>query len=343
VLSFDPTLGNRDAAEYGFGETVTGLASINGDSLAVWTKSTVQMLQGQVGSPSAYQAIISPTSGGIEYTSQPMANFMYADFRGITMIGQTQKYGDFEVGHISAPVAPWLIPRIQLPNQYEGNLISIINSTLIRNKNQYRLFFADGYAMTLSFVVDGENPQFTIQKYSDGSNVMTWDVIQAFTQSTGADRIFGATSNVPSLAGYVFEIDKGNSFDGGAIPAYVTLMPDVEQTPYMKKQLSSFAVYGQAQDYATFQVSRAADYNVPAQASGNNVISETFGNASANITGTTQPFVSFGTAPLNIEGTAFGIRFDSGTGTDPGATTPQFPHTIQALSYDVSPLNPVQQ
>src|SRR5262249_12977760 len=146
-------------------DRVTGIASINGDSMAVWTQSTVQMIQGQVSSGNAYTLTIAPTSGGIEYSIQPMANFMYADFRGITMIGATQKYGDFEVGHISSVVAPFLIPRLQLSAFFESANIGFANSVLIRNKNMARYFFADGKAMSLTFLVDGENPQFTIQYY----------------------------------------------------------------------------------------------------------------------------------------------------------------------------------
>lgn len=177
VLNFNPTLGDQNAFAYGFSEPVTAIKSVNGDTLAVWTRSTIQMLQGQTSQLTAYQSVLAPTSGGIEYTVQPMANFMYADFRGITMLGQSQKYGDFEVGHISGDVSPWLIPRLQLSSFFESANIGVINSTLIRNKNQYRLYFADGYVLTLTYLVDGEPPQFTIQKYFNGANALTWDVI----------------------------------------------------------------------------------------------------------------------------------------------------------------------
>lgn len=119
VLSFDPTQYDRTAGTNGFGEIVTGMASINGDTLAVGTKSTIQMMQGNfnipaggANIPSLFTSTLSPTSGLIEYTLQPMANYTYCDFRGITMLGQTQKYGDFEIGHISSPVAPFIIPRV---------------------------------------------------------------------------------------------------------------------------------------------------------------------------------------------------------------------------------------
>jgi hypothetical protein len=224
VLVFDPTLGNRDATEYGFSDRVTGIRSINGDSMAVWTQSTVQMIQGQVDAGNAYASTIAPTSGGIEYSIQPMANFMYADFRGITMIGATQKYGDFEVGHVSSEVSPFLLPRLQLSSLLESGAIGFLNSVLIRSKNMERKFFADGYCMSMTFLVDGENPQFSIQQYlkSDGVTPAPWSVVQAFTESSGRDRIFGA---IADGTGFVYELKRGNTFDGLAIPRHQHLRP----------------------------------------------------------------------------------------------------------------------
>ena len=334
MLNFNPTLGDENAFAYGFSEPVTAIKSVNGDTLAVWTRSTIQMLQGETSSLTAYQSILSPTSGGIEYTIQPMANFMYADYRGITTLGQSQKYGDFEVGHVSAPVTPFLVPRLQLSSFFESANIGVINSTLVRNKNQLRLFFADGYALTLTYLVDGENPQFTIQKYFNGANALTWDVVEAFTETTGRDRIFGATADG---TGNVYELERSNTFNGNPIPAYCVLVPDhvpdsTGLTPWMNKGYSDLHIYGSGQDYATFLMSRSGNYDA-LNTQSNNQVTETFGLSTNVPTGNQAPFMS--NSILQVEGRALNLRFDSGTGADPGATVPQFPHTIQAVEYDV--------
>lgn len=257
------------------------------------------------------------------------------------MIGTTQKYGDFEVGHVSAIVAPFLVPRLQTSAFLEAGNTGVINSVLIRNKNQYRLFFADGYAMTLSLLVDGEEPQFTIQRYfkADGTTPVTWDVIQAFTESTGRDRIFGATADG---TGNVFELERSNTFNSGVIPAYAILVPDhiTDQsglTAWSNKDFRDLHVYGRAQDYATFTVSRSGNYDAPNTVAAN-LISQIFGSSTATPTGNTTPFLS--NSVLQITGRAVNIRVDSGTGSDPSATTAQFPHVIQAVEYDVTPLQP---
>lgn len=341
VLSFDPTLYDETAADNGFGERVTAMASINGDSLAIWTQSTIQMMQGNFNIPAGnatvpalYTSTLAPTSGGIEYTVQPMSNYMYADFRGITMLGATQKYGDFEIGHVSSEVTPFLIPRLQLSKFFESSNIGIINSVLIRNKNMAKYFFADGAAMSLTFLADGENPQFTIQNYTNAAgSPMTWDVIEAFTESLGRDRIFGATADG---TGNVFEVDRGNSFNGAAIAAHVTLVPDTGQVAYQNKKFSGINVFGQAQDYGLFNLSRSAGYVTPVAATGNNIITGTFGSLTAFPTGLVKPYRSITTSALQIEGSAVNLRFDY-------SSNQQFSHTIQAVSYTIDPLETKQQ
>jgi hypothetical protein len=192
-----------------------------------------------------------------------------------------------------------------------------------------RYFFADGAALSMTFLVDGENPQFTIQNYTNASGQpLTWDVVQAFTESLGRDRIFGATADG---TGIVYELERGNSFDGAPINAYAVLVPDTLQSPFLNKQFSSLNVFGQAQDYATFTISRSVDYTATTQALGSNVITETFGSLTATPSGNVTPFLSYGTAGLMIEGTAINLRIDS-------SSSQQFPHYVQALAYEVDQL-----
>lgn len=196
VLSFDPTLGNRDAGEQGFSDHVTAIKSIQGDALGVWTTKTFQMIQGQIDNPSGvYTSIISPTSGGIEYTVQPMETYMYADFRGIASVSTTNAYGDFQLYHLSSKVASFLTPRLQNSAFIESGSGGVINSVLARAKNQYRLFFNDGYYLTAT-LIDPQNPvpQYTIGKYTLSGNPITWDAIIAVTDDNGRDRIFASSA-----------------------------------------------------------------------------------------------------------------------------------------------------
>lgn len=238
-------------------------------------------------------------------------------------------------------MASFLTPRLQNSSFIESGSGGVINSVLARAKNQYRLFFNDGYYLTAT-LIDPQNPvpQYTIGKYTLGNTQVTWDVIISVTDNNGRDRIFGSSA---ASAGVVYELDRGNSFSGNAIPAYITLVPDVSQAPFQNKRYSGFGVYGIAQDYATFQMSRSNNYVLPTQATGANVIQETFGASTAAVTGNNNYFQSIGTSAIQLEGQALTLRFDSGSGTDPGATTPQFSHVLQAVSYNVTPAQAVTQ
>jgi hypothetical protein len=196
-----------------------------------------------------------------------------------------------------------------------------------------RYFFADGAALSMTFLEDNEPPQFTIQTYYNSAGVaLTWDVVQAFTESLGRDRIFGATAD---NTGFVYELERANSFNGFPITATASLVPDTAQVAYQNKEFKGIVCYGQAQDYASFTLSRSSDYTVPQQATGNNVIDEVFGSLTASPTGSVLPFATVGSADLSIEGTSICLRFDS-------SSSEQFPHLIQAVSYTVDPLQDLE-
>lgn len=342
VLSFDDTKYDKTASQNAFSDVITCIASINGDALLVGCRKATYTLNGNLESPTTlYENTISPTTGMREYSLQPMTQFTYCDFRGVTTISTTNAYGDFVLGHLSDRINPWIIPRLQT-SFFESTNTGLLNSYLSRNKNQYRACMADGWQVTMAYVAQNEPPQFSFQYItkSDGVTPLTLDVVQAFTETTGRDRIFAASND---LTGNVYEMDRGNTFNGLAFPAFVILVPDTAQMAYQNKMFSSFVIFGEAQDYATFSLSRSKDYTAPTQATGLNVITETFGSSAATATGNTNPFFSIGTAGVNLEGTAINFRFDS-NGFDPTNTFgPQSPHVIQVVCYDIEPLQEVQQ
>jgi hypothetical protein len=331
VLSFNPTEYDQSAASEQVGEVITGVGSVNGSALIIGGRNQVFMLQGQISaSASLVLSTLSSNSGVIEYTLQPLLMQCFADFRGITSLQTTDEYGDFSVEHLSYQVSPFLIPRVQLSTVYEVQTQGVSNSCLIRNKNQYRLFFNDGYVLTATLVSTQEQPQFTIQRYfaSDGATAQAWGNVQAFTSTLGRDRIF-ATDRLST--GYVYELDRGRSFMGAAITGYATLVPETAQAPYNQKLYQGVNVYGQATDFATFQMSRTPDYVTAFQATGGNVNIQTFGAGSVAPTGLLKPTVTLGQSGLQLEGTAINIRFDSSSAI-------QNPHTIQAIAYTVEPM-----
>ena len=324
-LSFEvATAGTLGAGEFGAGSAVRGLMQLNGDALAILTQKGVASIKGDV-SLGPYAENISPDVGCVEYSSQSMGQFMYTSFRGIQNLRSTQSYGDFDTSQFSWDVWSWLRPRVQTASFFESNNIGVINSLAVRNKSQYRLMFADGYQLTATFLREGELPQFTIQYFvrADGFTPLTWDVVCAGVESNGRDRLFGATNDG---TGFVYEIDRGISFDGGNIKAHAVFVADDQKSPYQNKSYVSAQIFGRARDYSTFTMSRTINYGKPDPQI---TIDQRFGNFDAPATGEYNYFVSDEIA--RIAGRNLVVRFD-------WDHNDQYPVTIQAMSFKIEPL-----
>ena len=319
-LSFDPL---QFAGEIGVGAAVRGLMELNGDTLAEMTQKGVSMIQGDVGL-TPYPGVISPDVGCVEYSAQSMGQFMYTSFRGIQNLRATQSYGDFDTSQFSWDVWSFLRPRVQTSAFFESANIGVINSLAVRNKSQYRLMFADGKQLTATFLREGEMPQYTIQQYyhANGTTPLTWDVVTAGMESNGRDRLFGATNDG---TGYVYEIDRGYSFDGGNIAGYFVMAIDDQRSPAQDKAFPDMHIYGIATDYAAFTMSRGVNYQDPNPTYN---YPQRFGSLTAVPTGEEAYGVS--NTPVRNFGANISFRFDVNSNSQP-------PVTIQAISYYITP------
>ncbi len=126
-------------------------------------------------------------------TAQSLSDTLFLDDRGLTMLARVQQFGDFAQATISQKVQPLL-------DQYAGRDMC---SVTIKTKNQYRLFFTDGSALFITLAPDG-TPQFTQVNYGV-------PIRCAFSgeNAFGIESVFVGAEN-----GFVYQLDKGFSFDG---------------------------------------------------------------------------------------------------------------------------------
>lgn len=316
-LSFDGAAG---AMELGFGATVVGLCSTNGDSLVVFTDHDIQMIQGKLDS-GPYQSIISSDLAAIEYTIQPSVQFVFTSAVGIHNLQSVQAYGDFKPSSTSENIWPFLKDRVAAKVIEKNEPIGIIGSYTVRGKGQYRLLFNDGYQLTTTYISDSEPPQYTLQKF----NSLPMNVVCNATDENGKDRIFASSNANP---GFVYELDCGHSADGQPINGYFDLSIADQKTPWQGHRYSDMAVYGQAVDYADFNVYRSGSYT---QIDLTNPIAHKFGDNAATKTdnnGLMLPYASF--ASVQIEGRGVNLRFSHNES--------QQPHTIQAITLQAGDL-----
>lgn len=193
------------ASSWGVGDRVTGLLSLAGNVLGVFSESSINSLQGSSESTGTMRTI-SSTTGVREYTVENIAGPYYADNRGISSLTTSDKYGDFDMGRLSDPIKTWVQDRLQERRTTQTLDTAPAGAVALRNKNQYRIFFSDGYVLVMYFNTNGQiEPSFM---HYDTENygttyVPTW--IDSHIMTTGRERIIMGTAN-----GSVWVVDGAN-------------------------------------------------------------------------------------------------------------------------------------
>ena len=221
-----------------FGEPITGLLTLNGQTLGVWTDRTTRGLQGASPDPAlgGYTPImISPAIGCIENTlvnlvGQPV----WCSYRGVETAQTVVAYGDFETVPLSAAATPWLQERLQADTRISTMPCRPLFAVGKRNKRQYCVFFEDGYVYTQTLFDAGDEPWGTIQCLGRPISAATFPdygiqtylravvrhVYQA-VRTDGKEEILATFENLNSTVvgtnfayyPYVVQLDVGGAFD----------------------------------------------------------------------------------------------------------------------------------
>lgn len=197
------------ASSWGVGDRVTGLMSLAGNVLGVFSESSINSLQGSSESTGTMRTI-SATTGAREYTLENIAGPYYADNRGIAALDTSDKYGDFDMGRLSDKVRTWAQDRLQERRTTQTLDTSPAAAVAMRNKNQYRIFFNDGYILVFHFF-QNRPPEASFMHYDTDSfgttYVPTW--INSHIMPNGRERVLMGTE-----AGTVWVVDGANIVQG---------------------------------------------------------------------------------------------------------------------------------
>lgn len=191
------------AAEFGFGQEVTGLLSGVGGVMLIYGANKTSVLYGNDTSDWSLQTPLEE-NGAVEWTIQRPGKPVAFDGQGVTDMQTTQAYGDFRLGGLSANVYPWFRTK-KKSNAY------VTASMRVRDKNQYRLFWSDGSILAMD--LNGKYPQYMPLNYG-----LTVKCASSVKDADGTEwLLFGSTD------GYVYRADKGTSFDGSEVQAFIRL------------------------------------------------------------------------------------------------------------------------
>lgn len=229
------------ASEIGIGDTITGLLPQPGDAstgaLFVFGKGVTKTLYGA--SASAWSlATASPTTGAEAYTAQYMGTAYAFSQRGVQQIQATLNFGDFQFAAMSGKIQ-------SLINAKVGKAVA---SAVYKTRNQYRIFFNDKTALSLSADAN------TIRGFMPMQYAHQVTCYYSGNTSAGAEVCyFGADD------GYVYQDNIGTSFDGDNIEAWLRLPFNHFGGPTTRKRFRRFVADMVAYGYGTVRVSYDID------------------------------------------------------------------------------------
>jgi len=248
---WSPILG---ASEIALGDDITGFDSQSGNSgggsLAIFSRNSTHMLYGS-GVSDWVNDKLKEEIGAYPYTIQNVGFSMFLDDRGITDLQTSQNYGNFDHNSISEDIKTSL------------NLLrqSVTTSCISRDRSQYRLFFSTGNAYYIT--MRGRKVVGIMPMYFDAVANVAW----SGETVDGIENIY-----IGGMDGFVYQLDKGTSFDGEDINAYFDLAYNFQRSPRQDKSYLDTTIEVNSKSYAVFNLGYKLGYasgNIPQPTSQN--------------------------------------------------------------------------
>jgi hypothetical protein len=212
--------GRLGAAELGMGHDITNMIANTSDVMLVFTDKTMSALTGNDSSDFTLTPMASHDAGAKPYTAQKIGDVIYVDNRGVRSAVAGQVYANFKQGTYTS-----LINRELARKRAAG--IEPVASCVVKTKSLYLLFFADGSGVSIFFGM--KQPEPMLFQYP-----FTISCTPHVAEVNGEERVFlGATD------GFVYELNKGTSFDGAEIEAFIQLPYSHSGSPRMTKRYQS--------------------------------------------------------------------------------------------------------
>lgn len=291
------------AAELRIGQTINGFSTEGGSetngALAIYANNSIHILYGT--SSSDWNLVkLKEDVGARAFSIQQANKTFFLDDRGISSLMSVQEFGNFKSGTISELIQPFINDKKPLINA----------SCVVREKGQIRYFFSDGFALYITF--RGNKMQGMMPVYFTDTVECTW----SDELSNGAETIIFGSDD-----GYVYELDKGTSFNGDNIASFLITHFHHTKTPRLAKDYVDYTLEAQGTGYGSLTTSYElgyADASVPQPATSNLITEFAEVVWDENMTWDNFFWDARTLAPLNreLEGTAENISFVIRTDSD---------------------------
>lgn len=356
--NFDPLQGAR---EFSFVDGVTGLSELADTSLGVFCTQSINriVLNPNAGDSSNlfYTASISPNSGAIEYTVAAFGqSTLFCDQYGIRSVEQTDVYGDFIGRPMSHLISPWLRGRLSPGKYWQDSRTTArpLFAHTLRAKNQYRVWFDDGYVLCMNMNTEEEGPKFTVQRYAIWLTSTVLPVTPVCHTSvldrTGRERSFfshwtrnassASVNNSATYFAWVFELERGWTFDGYDFPARLTVNLSYLEEPFDYDQVRKIELHGVDYNNTTLFAGFGTKYGEEMSYTGMS-LGSTFTPAGRNTAGAVSadytPWAKMVNCATRGRPLYFKLKNSSTATGGEAASAIEPPHILQALLVHYNP------
>lgn len=230
------------AGELAAGDEVTGFNAVPGDAdndtLLATTATRTLILYG-TSSENFRLVSFNPYVGAQRWSLQNIGNPLVFDANGVTLVTQSQDFGNF----IRTPMSDRL--RTFLKNR------TVTASVVDRTTTRARLFFADGSGLSITPQTTPQGEILAFMPISYGKTVRC----ACEAQIGGVHRNFFGSDD-----GFVYEADRGRNFHGASITAWAKLAFNHTKSPLIKKRMRSAAI--EAKGQSAFKLKVQGEYSL---------------------------------------------------------------------------------
>lgn len=234
------------AAEIGAGDRVTGfkveIGSESNAALSIMCRNQLYFLYGN--DASDWQLVpYREEIGAFENSIQDVGMTVMVDDRGVVALRATIDFGNFQNATLSKKVQPWIQTR----------KATITDSCIVREKNQYRVFFEDKSALYVTF----ENGKVLGMMTEQLAHKVA--CIHSTEGVAGGEEIFFGSDD-----GYCYQAERGTSFDGQEIEYFLMMQYAHFDTPRLNKSYKSATIEAVGDGYCEFILAWELGYSDPA-------------------------------------------------------------------------------
>jgi hypothetical protein len=228
------------ASEIALGDDITGHALQSGDAAIIFSRNGTNQLLGSSVDDFILKPL-SPKEGAINYSVQTLSYSYYFDDAGVRQIYPSQDFGNFNNQTVTQGVQPVI----------DALRSKVVASSVYRMRGQYRVYGSDGSGLIIG--VKATISAFGA-RFQQVIGITTFQYPVNVTcacsgeDDTGKDVVFFGDDQ-----GYVYQGDRGSSFDGTDIEAYLILPFNNLKTPRLRKRFRKVVQEMSAVGYAAIR------------------------------------------------------------------------------------------